>query len=65
MRISRVMTVRSLIEADSVLDSEPGRYMQPHFSNNTEAARGFRELGATRTQLGELRGDADLAARGR
>ena len=52
-------------EADSVLESEPGRYMRPYFSNSTEAARGFRELGATWTQLGELRGDTKLAARGR
>jgi hypothetical protein len=32
-------------EADACLDASPPRYMQPYFSNSTEAARGFRELG--------------------
>ena len=52
-------------EADSVLEAEPERYMRPYFSNSTEAARGFRELGAIWTQLGESRGDTKLAAQGR
>ena len=32
-------------EADACLDPDPPRYMQPYFSNSTEAARGFRDLG--------------------
>ena len=32
-------------EADACLDPDPGWYMQPYFSNSTEAARGFRDLG--------------------
>lgn len=32
-------------EADSCLDPDPPRYMQPYFGNSTEAARGFRDLG--------------------
>jgi hypothetical protein len=33
-------------EADACFDPDPPRYMQPYFSNSTEAARGFEELGA-------------------
>ena len=32
-------------EADASLDANPARYMQPYFSNSTEASRGFRDLG--------------------
>src|SRR6185295_3477591 len=32
-------------EADACLDPDPARYMQPYFSNSTEASRGFEELG--------------------
>jgi hypothetical protein len=39
-------------EADSCLDPEPSRYMQPYFSNSTEAARGFEELGQVWETIG-------------
>jgi hypothetical protein len=39
-------------EADSVLDEDPQRYVQPYFSNSTEAARGFRDLGRVWQRLG-------------
>lgn len=32
-------------EADSCLEADPSRYMQPYISNSTEAARGFQDLG--------------------
>jgi len=45
-------------EADSCLDPDPPRYMQPYFGNSTEAARGFRDLGRVWQRLGHAaRGD--------
>jgi hypothetical protein len=40
-------------EADAVLETDPQRYMQPYFSNSTEAARGFADLGRVWVRLGE------------
>jgi len=40
-------------EADAVLESDPQRYMQPYFSNSTEAARGFRDLGRVWQRIGD------------
>lgn len=51
-------------EADAVLESDPQRYMQPYFSNSTEAVRGFRDLGRVWEKAGRARGDAELAAWG-
>ena len=51
-------------EADSCLDPEPERYMQPYFSNSTEAARGFRDLGRVWERLGANRASSELARRG-
>lgn len=49
-------------EADSCLDPDPARYMQPYFGNSTEAARGFRDLGRVWRSLGHTaRGDLLLA----
>jgi len=48
-------------EADSCLEADPSRYMQPYLSNSTEAARGFQDLGevwiaaASETSNPELR----------
>jgi hypothetical protein len=47
-------------EADACLDPEPQRYMQPYFSNSTEAVRGFRELGEVWREAGKKRNDASL-----
>lgn len=48
-------------EADSCLDPDPSRYMQPYFSNSTEAARGFRDLGMVWENIGKRWRDATLA----
>ena len=48
-------------EADAVLDADPQRYFQPYFSNSTEAARGFRDLGRVWRRLGKQRGDEATA----
>jgi hypothetical protein len=51
-------------EADACLDADPPRYMQPYFSNSTEAARGFRDLGKVWEKLGKQTGNAELTAWG-
>ena len=52
-------------EADACLDPDPPRYMQPYFSNSTEAARGFRDLGRAWVKIGEQTNSEDLTAWGR
>jgi hypothetical protein len=52
-------------EADASLDPDPPRYMQPYFSNSSEAARGFRDLGKVWEKLGRQRKDSELTAWGR
>jgi hypothetical protein len=52
-------------EADACLDPDPPRYMQPYFGNSTEAARGFRDLGAVWERLGRRKRNEALAAWGR
>jgi hypothetical protein len=47
-------------EADACLDADPPRYMQPYFSNSTEAARGFRDLGRVWEKIGKQGGNAEL-----
>ena len=44
-------------EADACLDADPPRYMQPYFSNSTEAARGFRDLGFVWEMIGKKTGN--------
>lgn len=51
-------------EADSCLDPDPQRYMQPYFSNSTEAARGFRDLGEVWRRIGNSSDNKELAAWG-
>ena len=51
-------------EADSVLEREPARYVQPYFSNSLLAARGFNDLGRVWTRIATERGDAELRAWG-
>jgi hypothetical protein len=51
-------------EADACLDPDPPRYMQPYFSNSTEAARGFRDLGRAWEKIGKLRKNTELTAWG-
>jgi len=48
-------------EADSCLDPDPPRYMQPYFSNSTEAARGFGDLGRVWQHVGTTTQSPDLA----
>jgi len=52
-------------EADACLDPQPDRYMQPYFSNSTEAARGFRDLGRVWQKIGQRQNDSALVAWGR
>ena len=47
-------------EADACLDPDPPRYMQPYFSNSTEAARGFRDLGRVWQKIGKQTGNTEL-----
>ncbi len=51
-------------EADACLDPDPPRYMQPYFSNSTEAARGFRDLGRVWEKIGKQSANAELTAWG-
>lgn len=47
-------------EADACLDPQPQRYMQPYFSNSTEAARGFRDLGRVWEKIGKQKNNPEL-----
>jgi len=49
-------------EADSVLEPDPQRYWQPYFSNSTEAARGFAELGRAWVAIGMTERGQELLA---
>ena len=51
-------------EADSCLEKDPQRYDQPYFSNSTEAARGWRDLGRAWRTIGTRNADAGLVAWG-
>ena len=51
-------------EADSSIDPDPNRYMQPYFSNSTEAARGFRDLGRVWEAIGRKRNNPEILAWG-
>ncbi len=51
-------------EADACLDPDPPRYMQPYFSNSTEAARGFRDLGRVWLKIGARTKSPKLSAWG-
>jgi hypothetical protein len=48
-------------EADSCLEPQPARYMQPYFSNSSEAVRGFADLGAAWERIGKMQHGADLS----
>ena len=48
-------------EADSCLDPDPPRYMQPYLSNSTEAARGFEDLGRVWERVGARKHAPELA----
>ena len=68
LRLSRGDTAYGLIvgwsEADACLDPEPLRYMQPYFSNSTEAGRGFKELGRVWERIGRTGHQRELSAWG-
>jgi hypothetical protein len=51
-------------EADAALEPDPNRYMQPYFSNSTEAARGFRDLGRVWGAIGRKRKNPEILAWG-
>ncbi|HXJ88308.1 MAG TPA: hypothetical protein VMS18_15915 [Candidatus Binatia bacterium] len=56
--------IRGWSEHDSSLKVDPYRFMQPHFSNNAEAARGFHDLGEVWVEMGRKLRDATLEKRG-
>jgi len=56
--------IRGWSEHDSSLKIDPYRFMQPHFSNNAEAARGFHDLGEVWVEMGVKFGDAQLEKEG-
>jgi len=51
-------------EADASLDADPPRYMQPYFSNSTEAVRGFHDLGQVWVRIGKTTKNSELMAWG-
>jgi len=51
-------------EADACLDPDPPRYMQPYFSNSTESARGFRDLGRVWARIGKSTKNIELTSWG-
>jgi hypothetical protein len=57
--------VRGWSEHDSSLKVNPYRFMQPHFSNNAEAARGFHDLGQVWIEMGREHSDEKLELQGR
>jgi hypothetical protein len=57
--------VRGWSEHDSSLKVHPYRFMQPHFSNNAEAARGFHDLGLVWIEIARKHSDEALELRGR
>jgi hypothetical protein len=57
--------VRGWSEHDSSLKVHPYRFMQPHFSNNAEATRGFHDLGQVWIEMGRKHADEALELRGR
>ena len=56
--------IRGWSEHDSSLKIDPYRFMQPHFSNNAEAARGFHDLGEVWVGMGRKLHDAHLEQEG-
>jgi hypothetical protein len=56
--------VHGWCEADSCLDPEPDRYLQPYLSTNAEAARGIGDLAEVWRRIGNDRADAERGARG-
>src|SRR5215467_11105039 len=57
--------IRGWSEHDSSLKIDPYRFMQPHFSNNAEAARGFHDLGEVWIEKGRRLHDEHLEKQGR
>jgi len=56
--------IRGWSEHDSSLKIDPYRFMQPHFSNNAEAARGFHDLGQVWVEIGGKLRDPGLEKEG-
>ena len=57
--------IRGWSEHDSSLKIDPYRFMQPHFSNNAEAARGFHDLGEVWIGMAQKLHDTHLEKEGR
>lgn len=56
--------IRGWSEHDSSLKIDPYRFMQPHFSNNAEASRGFHDLGEAWIEMGHKLSDTHLVTEG-
>jgi hypothetical protein len=56
--------IRGWSEHDSSLKIDPYRFMQPHFSNNAEVARGFHDLGEVWVEMGRKFHDSQLEKQG-
>ncbi len=57
--------IRGWSEHDSSLKLNPYRFMQPHFANNAEAARGFHDLGEAWLAIAAKTHDRVLEAKAR
>ena len=56
--------LRGWSEHDSGLQTDPYRFILPHYSNSAEVGRGFQDLGRVLSELGRMMGDETLASRG-
>jgi hypothetical protein len=57
--------IRGWSEHDSSLKQDPYRFMQPHFANNAEAARGFHDIGEAWLTMANKLHDHVLEAKAR
>ena len=56
--------IRGWSEHDSGLQTDPYRFILPHYSNSAEVGRGFQDLGRVLAEYGRKSDDDALAARG-
>jgi hypothetical protein len=55
--------IRGWSESDSCLDENPSLYWQPYYANSAFAARGFKDIARTWTELGHLKALPDSPER--
>ncbi len=56
--------IRGWSEHDSGLQSDPYRFILPHFSNSAEVCRGFHDLGQSWTEIGRKTSNSNLITAG-